>query len=361
MTLVIFPGRDQPDAAIFWVDLKTGEEGVATPLSALAARRNGDQKQQICLAVPGDQAMSRDLTLPMKRERDVRRAAHLALEDQLAAPLSDMEIAVGADHQGQRLVSVAAGDHLRTMIEAAQAEGLDPDIVTIDHALLPAPDEGEAVMLTVGGRQLFRSSSAAATFEPGFAELILEGTGTALSSLSIADMVAPETVPNFRRGGLAKRMPLPDLRPYALAASLLLAAGVLFLMSNAVEAMRYASAASKLETQAEARYLETYPGSPIVDLERQLRARSSGPTLQSKFVPLASVLAEVLQEYEDTAVASLSYDPDGELTAEIVFSKFSDLEQVTEALRAQGVAASEGSDARRQEGAYITRLFLRAA
>lgn len=360
MTLMILLEPGPPNRAARWLDFESGDTGEGTPLGALSARIADDEKKELVVALAGEDALSRVMALPMKSERDLRRAATLVLEDQTAAPIEGPVLAFAPEEDGKRLTSVLREAVIADTLDALAEFGLDPDILTIDHACLPEPEEGEVVVLRLGPRTAVRSEDGAFTSEADFAEAVIGASDPETVTSVGLDDLEPEFAPNFRTGAFRKRRALPDWRPYRLAASLALVAGAVFLLANLAEGTRYASAASVKRQQAEANFSRAFPGTPIVDMERQIRGRANGRQ-GSDFLPLAANLAEVLRTQETTTLSSLTYSADGELTAELTFASFSDLEAVTAALSERGIVAEEGSDTRREDGALVTRLFLRAA
>ncbi|GGY52741.1 type II secretion system protein GspL [Parvularcula lutaonensis] len=356
MSLIVFLSPDDPSRALFWIDQEQGHEGADTPLAALAERVQSNPRASVCLALPGEAALTRSLNLPMKNRRDIERAAGLMIDDQQAAPIEGRVIAFGPATDGKRLVTALPRRTIELGLTAAEEVGLDPDILTTDHALLPAISEGAAV-LGLGERSAVRTEEGAFTAEAGFADAVLEGQEIRRVGLKDLD---PAQAPNFRTGMFAKRRPMPDLRPYLLAASLAVIAGAIFLIGSLTEGVRYASAAAEKRDAAETNFARAFPGTPVLDMERQVRNRRvTGPT--SDFLPLTAVLAEVLEDQETTFLQSLTYSEDGQLTAELVFASFSDLELVTADLADRGVQIEEGADARSEDGAFVTRLFLRAS
>jgi len=360
MTLILFADPNNLSVAKFWRDTETRETGWNIALDELAERAADDPKLDVCLAIPGENVISRTMRLPMKRQKDLERAAGLALDDALAAPIEDRVLAMGPDVDGIRTVCAVSMALVAEAIEAALVAGLDPDVLTVDHALLPSVDEGQVATFDLGGRFAVRTAEGGFTAERTFAETMLS-LRSDLQRFGVDPVqFTGEGAPNFRTGSLAKRRPLPDLRPLALAASLVLAAGSLFLAGSLTEGLRYAGAADRLQAEAEANFSRAYPGQPIVDLERQLSGRRQTNGVASDFLPLAAALAEVIETQETTSLASLSYTDEGELAAELLFSSIPDLEVVTLTLNNQGVIVREGSDTRREDGLLVSRLFLRA-
>lgn len=357
MSLIILLSPTDPSRALFWIDSALGHEGADTPLDALAERVQGDQKKSVCLALPGEEALTRSLALPMKGRRDLERAAGLMIDDQAAAPIAERVLAFGPVVDGRRLATALPRATVELALGAAEEAGLEPDILTTDHALLPAVEGEGAVLLGLGARSAVRTTEGAFTVEGNFAEALIEGQEMRRAGLSDLDVAQG---PNFRAGIFAKRRPMPNVKPYLLAASLALVAGAVFLVSSLTEGVRYAQAAGAMRSEAEANFARAFPGTPVLDIERQVRGRNAGGQ-SSDFLPLASILAEVLDEQETTFLQSLRYTESGQLTAELVFASFSDLELVAADLADRGVVVEEGADARSEDGAFVTRLFLRAS
>lgn len=360
MTLIFFVDPSDGAMAKFWRDTETGETGWNATLAQLSGRVADDPKRPVCLALAGDGVMTRTLRLPMKRQRDLDRAAGLAIDDALAAPISNRVLAMGPDEDGLRQVCALSQTELETALEAAQTASIDPDIVTVDHALLPTMDDGQAAVFDLGRRYAVRTAEGAFTAEQGFAEVLLT-LQSELQRFAVDQVqITAEGVPNFRTGAFTKRKPLPNLRPFLLAASLAFVAGAVFLTGSFVEGWRYGGAADRLQVQAEANYSRAFPGQPIVDLERQLSGRHQSGGIVSDFLPLTAILADVIDDQDSTSLSSLSYTDDGELVAELLFGSIPDLEQVTTTLTDRGVFVREGSDTRREDGLLVSRLFLRA-
>ncbi|MEM9838279.1 MAG: type II secretion system protein GspL [Pseudomonadota bacterium] len=361
MSLVIILDPDDLAQVPLWIDRESGEHGTDTPLDSLAERAAAQPKGGVCVALPGESVLSRTMRLPMKRKRDLTRAANLALDDAQAAVIDDRLVALGPENEGARLVTAVSRTLIEEVLATAHEAGIDPDRITVDHALLPQAEEGGAVILRLSSRACVRTPEGAFTAEISFADEMLALAGGAGDEVEAADLMDPLGAPNFREGPLAKRRPLPNLKPFALAASLAAVAGFVFLIGTLTEGFRYSGAAKAYRAEAEASFTRAFPGTPVVDIERQLRSRGTRTVVRSDFLPLAAILADVLSQEDRTRITSLSYDADGQLTAELTFGSFPDLERVTAALADRGVIAEEGSDARSDgDGAFVTQLFLRA-
>ncbi|NNU17105.1 hypothetical protein HK107_12310 [Parvularcula sp. ZS-1/3] len=354
MSFIILLDPHDSAKTFAWFDRVAGEEGGSAALTSLAERIASQSKTSVCLALPGEAAMTRSLPLAMKSQRDVRRAASLAFDDQLAAPMDDRLLAFADEGEGRKLVSAIPADLLRDGLAAAEAAGIEPDVITVDHALLPSNENGSSI-LALGDRAAVRTPEGAFTSEADFASgLAAEARPVSLADLSV------DGAPNFREGRFARRRQLPNLRPYLMAASLLLVAGAVFLLGSFLEGVRYSRAATVERQAAEQNFARAFPGTPILDMERQIRSRENSRQ-GSDFLPLSAILADALATQESTALSSLTYSSEGELTAELTFASFPDLEALKGILEARGVAAEEGSETRSEDGVLTTRLFLRSA
>ncbi|MEM0929958.1 MAG: type II secretion system protein GspL [Pseudomonadota bacterium] len=357
--LVFLPPRDDAPIHVFDTGMQRWSEAATLDQAAETI-----SDEPVWAVLPGDCAITRQMALAMKGQRDVVRAAGFLLDDVAAIGGDGLTVGYGPVEDGQRLVTAMAKDVVMDALAQLQEAGIDPDLLTTDHALLKAPEEGEVLVLAVGETEWTRLADAAFTAETGFAEsLLAQDDDHIVKRLTAGDLAAYLNLspPNFRVGPLIKRQPLPDLRPYLLAASVLLFAGVLFLISSYIEGMRYRGAADDLRRTAEQQYLEAFPGSPIVDLERQVLTRMNRPSGEDAFLPLVASLGEVLDEHETTRLARIRFDDDGELAAELSFESFTDLEAVQAALEDRGIDTREGDNVRGEGGAYITQLFLRAS
>nr|WP_281373738.1 type II secretion system protein GspL [Parvularcula dongshanensis] len=374
-----------PEAPLRWAVGSDGELGGAGLAQDLAALPDPLPAYDVlCVVLPGERVATRRLALPVRGERQLEAAARLAFEDVLAEPAAGFDLAWSEpDPQGKRLVSAAPRDWLETWMAALAP--LDPDLVVVDHAALHA-DSYDGVVLRERGRIAACLPGGGFTGQEAFAGPLvrrLAGEASLLSvrigpsgeqigseSLVLADeralgafyltALGQETPPSFRRGRYQKRKERVGVSTWKLAGSLIAACLALWLVGDLFYGLRYAGAASDLRQQAEVRFVEAYPGTRILDLERQARARAQAPG-GSTFLPLTAALTAALEEAGSVELQGLTYAQGGALVADLRYSDFGELERLTEALRARGVRAQEGSSPRREDGAYVDRLTLEAS
>ena len=384
MTRLVLLLGDTPDAPVRWAageGTELSAAATAPDLSELAGRL--PPYDHLTAILPGERAATRVLRLPVP-ERQTMAAARLALEDVLAEPADGFALAWTPVRDGSRLVSAAPKAWLEGWLANLQAEGLDPDILTVDHAALSA-DGHDGVVLRERGRVVARVPGGGLTGADAFAlpligrladgasilsvrigpsgaeigsESLVLADERALSAFYLASASRTEP-PSFRKGPLAKRRKLGEgARGWRLAGGLMAACLTLWLASGVVFGLRHQAAADALRAEAEAAYLAAFPDARIIDLRRQAESKASAPG-GSAFLPLSAALAGALEETGQVSLAGLRYTPSGQLVAEVRYADFSELQRLTQNLAARGVAASEGASPRRaDDGAYEDQLTL---
>ena len=386
MTRLVLLLGDKPQAAVRWATGDGAElqaAGTAPGVAALAGRL--PPHEALVAILPGERVATRRLRLPVS-ERQAHGAARLALEDALAEPADGFALAWTPAMDGDRLVSAAprawVADWLAAMLDA----GIDPDILTVDHAALGAEGH-DGVVLREQGRIVARLPGGGLTADEAFAMPLIErmaGDASLLSvrvgpsgaeigseSLVLADERALSAFylaasvrsdpPNFRRGPLAKRRKIgAGARSWRLAGGLMAACLTLWLATSLVSGLRHQAAAARIMAEAEAAYLQAFPGSRILNLRRQAQQRASAPS-GSAFLPLSAALAGAIEETGEVALTGLTYTPSGRLVAELRYRDFGELERLADNLRARGVGVEEGTSPRRgDDGAYADQLTLEA-
>ena len=375
-----------PGRPVRWAVAQDGALSAAGVASSLGALETLPPHDELVAVLPGETCATRALRLPVP-ERQVEAAARLAFEDLLAEPAGGFDLAwsaAGAD--GLRLVTAAPRGLAEGWLADLAEVGLDPDILTVDHAVLAAQGH-DGVVLRERGRVIAALPGGGLTVPEDFAASLLPamtGDATVLSvrigpggekldtrSLVLADERAlgafvlqgleQHRPPNLRRGPLARRRRVGDrLRGLRLAGGLMAACLALWVATDLLQAARYGGAARQLRQEAETEFAAAYPNARIIDLRRQA-ARRAGQSGGGDFLPLTASLTEALRSTgESVELSGLSYDGE-RLTADLRYRDYAQLEALTAALRARGLTAREGSNPRRDEtGAYVDRLVLEA-
>ena len=374
-----------PEAPLRWAvgdDADLIAAGGAPSLSALPSLPGHDE---LVVVLPGERVATRALPLPVP-DRQVEGAAALAFADILAEPVDGFAYAWTPAEEGKRRVSAAPAAWLDGWLAALAEAGLDPDLVTADHAAL-AQDRYDGVVLHDNGRIVASLPGGGLTAAEAFAGPLIEhlaedaallsvrigpsGEAIGSQSLVLADgralgafylqSLAHRAPANFRRGARAKRRDWNGaLKGWGPVGGLMAACLALWLAGDLVTGLRYDAAADRLSERATERFTEAYPGTRILDLERQARSRAGGGS-GSVFLPLSAALAAALEDEPGVTLTGLSYDAGGRLVADISYTDFAAAEAVADLLRARGLDATEGSSPQReQDGSYTDRLVLTA-
>lgn len=372
------------DAPIRWAcgdGATLSASGTAPDVAGLAGRL--PPHDRLIAVLPGEVAATRRLRLPVS-ERQTDGAARLALEDVLAEPADGFALAWTPAVDGERLVSAVPRAWLDERLATLSEAGLDPDVVTVDHAALGA-DGHNGVVLREGERVVAALPSGGLTASEHFALPLIErlagdasllavrigpsGAEIGSESLVLADERALSAFylasttrsepPNFRRGKLAKRRNVgAQARGWRLAGGLMAACLTLWLISGVIYGLRYQGAADRLMAEAETAYLDAFPGSRILNLRRQAEQRAAAPG-GSLFLPLSAALAGAMEETGEITLSGLSYTADGELIADVRYRDFGELERLSQNLRARGLGVQEGASPRRgDDGSYADQITL---
>ena len=370
------------------------------------------------MVLPSEDVFMRRLPVPGQSERDARRAAPFLIEDQIAQSLEDVEVSlgpVGAD--GARWVAAVDRSLLgrwRTLLS-----GLDvAELHTLPDGLVLTGHGGDLTVMGYGDRVVFQTRAgdlgaktetpdAARDLDAALADPVCGAIEPHLLTPVLAGLrqrVQPRRVlisAELDPGPLApvdtpiavKRIETPDLRiaaaalpadtlevlpailgdtfaakvdwsgilaPWRWAAGLGLAAvlGASALMMG--QAAYLEDRAARFEAAQDAEFRALFPEARIVNVSAQMRQAlngvSGGGVGGTGFLPLASVLSQIVADVEGVRVDSLRYDASrGELSVTALYSGFGDFERLRNAAEEQGAVLDDGGA--RQSAAGVAGEF----
>ncbi|MCR5874061.1 type II secretion system protein GspL [Phenylobacterium sp. J426] len=320
----------------------------------------------VVLVVPGIEAVARWLTLPGRNDLQARAAARLLLEDEQAVA-EPIHVALGAiEPDGARLVVSAAEARMQAWLATARLHGLEPDIVVPDHLLLAAPLEAELVAAALDGQIVVRGERLAFSAEPTLVAVIL-------GERAPHPVTDPEAVERLFAEGAA-RIPVnllqgdfaradgarPDRRQWIRMAGLAAAVALSPLVLDAAQALRLTFAARSIEADTRAQAAAVLPGGQAInDPVGQVAARLDRLELAAGGGPagLAAQLFRNVQGLDEAQVESLVVSPDGALRATISHANYSDIDQLSDGLRREGVALREEAT-RDEAGRVVSDVIL---
>jgi general secretion pathway protein L len=130
------------------------EAAVQTDTLANLARRADGHK--VCVLVPGADVLLTRARVPMRGNARILQAVPYALEEQIAADVSDLHFAIGKrDAEGRVAVAAVARARIEEWLAQLAAAGLKPQSLLADTGVLPGVDRG-AVVLLEGDRACVR-------------------------------------------------------------------------------------------------------------------------------------------------------------------------------------------------------------
>ena len=320
----------------------------------------------VIVLVPGEEVLTIGVDLPAKAGAKLRQAVPFALEDQLATDVEDLHFAQGTHGDSELLpVAVVARETMDGWVEHLRDAGIYPTRVVPDyHGVQRMPN---TISLLAAGRSIMVNDGANLVFvmrdlAPGDALTLAgvldtaesEGADDTESPRHLVAWCEPEDVERYAHDWNALRAELasvdvnvmPDgalprlaatvasgagidllqgpygrrtevaamLRPWRIAAVLLLGVIVLALMGKGVDYVRLDRQQAALQEQ----YIELYqmlqpgedrtPADPIGaadSLMRQLIGNNASST--QVFLPSLMQLAEAISQNRDADVEAVSY------------------------------------------------------
>lgn len=375
MLAVITVGATPDDPAI----LALGAEGEPmhmhgpAPLADLVPLLRG--ATSVGVVLPGTEAATRRLSLPVQGERALAAAAALAFEDFLAEPVDGFHFAFGAlEADGSRLVSALPTRVVSEWTEGLAARGIDADILTVDHLALVAPPTG--IVVEGAGAALLLVRAGGLSGDVGFVAALTSALAdgqmptrvvmddgdapAALTARHHAALLTPAGVPSFRRGAFAKRRDwVGMIRSWRVAGALMAACLGLWLGNITIEGLRFGGAARTLMKDATTTFTAAFPDVAVRDLRRQAAGRASAGGAGSSFLGLSADLTAAIEESTAVQLTGLSYTDEGELVADLRFPDAAAIERLIGILNGRGVATREEGNLRLEDnGEYAGRLFL---
>jgi general secretion pathway protein L len=360
---------------------RTGLAGIwSLGIGGLAEVERFDLGPAIVL-VPTEQVLLLTAELPLPGLRRRAEALPFAIEDRIAAPLSAVHIALGAELSPQRhLAGVVAHTVMRDWVAALAAAGLGHARIVPDAVALPVPAAGFWSVDLAGGRALVRSDDGAGLALPadhlpaawaaaGRPRCIAYGDALPVEMAGDEGALEPEPLAarlgapaiDLRQGVYAlPRSGMPTLaRRIALVAALgLIAHGAI----AGADTLALDHIASQRAAETRTLLAQVAPDATIGDDVAASAAdivpeNGSGP---SSFLPLLVRVGGALRQMGPAAaLRSIAFDASANtLMLQVETADMAGLQRVAGALSAQGLAAESGAASMNQGkavGAFLIR------
>lgn len=379
----------QPDGSLLATRQKGSGWAILPGLQGVESRG-----KNLTVLLSGLDVLGVSATIPARNEREVRRAAPYAIEDELAQSVEASHVALSppdkANPSAPRDINVIGVARLQELIDDLTERGLaDADIMAA-HSVLPRQDmllEGPGLILgRLGGRSFAMDASLGTDVLAGLTDahpdLVLYGAhiARALGRSPQADGAStPEQLLvqladwadtghrgiNLRQGRFEARRPvdLQGLGRWKLAGALAAAATIGWFASVLLETNAMNTRANELRnlTGEFARI-----GWPELNGDVQQALAASGMNSQGNTQPFPSVLNasavlyDALTQIEGSELRTLRYDRTRrQMTASVAFQSFADLDRLTTLISETGLQARAG-DARQSGAKVIGDLTLEA-
>ena len=349
----------------------------------------GPRGRNLAVFVDGRDVLGLRVTLPARNEREARRAAPFAIEDELGQAIEDVHVALRSDAtETARDIDVVSVQVMRAWVERLDELGCPEASLISTHSLF-APgawlfETSAGFIGQVAGRRFALDADTSADViisQVGDAEaLTVAGARLAhwfpqaeqVSDLSQEEAFlgwlaqqaeASEALPNLRQGAFQSRRPvdLSGLQSWQFAAVLLGLLGVGWFASLVLETYGLKQRISNLQS-VRAEFVEAGWPEAQNNAERALAlARSERRLGVAGFPPALttiSILYESLAEVSGSELRSLRYDQDrAQLSAVVAFDSFADADQLEQAIESRGLPA-QANDARQSDGKIIGDVII---
>ena len=372
------------------------QTGIAGSVAEFAEAEGGNLAGDLIVILPGERFAARQITTPAKNRQQILQSAKFLLEDDLAGPVDDLHLAIAGGTEDARKTVVAVDEaYIVDWIAALKEHGLTPQIMSVDFLCLAGlATDDEPVALIENNRLLYLDNGNGFVSERSFSgEIIstlladteklllaftlegdqpLETSGSAQTDHVLkngADLVRlylqaiEKALPvNLLQG---KLKPSYDWRsslgPWRTAGMLAAACFVLFLGFQLADGFRLNNAARGIEQAAEEKFRQAYPDTTIRNLRASARRLARGGSAgESYFLDLSSALTRTLEEGGAVQLLTITYEPSGQLVAEIRGATFEDIDALEQRLTSKGIAVSQGRNATQDDSGYTAKIFLEA-
>jgi type II secretion system protein L len=384
--LLLFP--DGPDA-VAWGRPRKGREPAFGRATAEEPLKVGGGERLVLLA-PGEDVTLFAIDLPVRGGAQALAAARFAIEDDLAQPIEELEIALRPRNAGaRREVAVVSRERLEAWTATLESLGAAAETVTPDYAALPV-GPGAILVVEHNGRVLVRGEGLGFAADAALAPAVV---GAVLAqrpddAVTLRSDRAEALLPRaLREGRRLEIVPAPtdaelldlfaeglaaggevDLAPrrrggdaglrfkdWRLAAGLGAAAAAAFVAMLTAETFSFRAHAAAAEADAARIVARAFPDAADA---AEARAALRGGGAGAGFLTLSGLLAESVAEVPSMEIESLRFDETGDgLAVSVVFAAYEDVQALRAAIEARGGRLTEGAS-RMQNGRLMGELTV---
>ena len=311
--------------------------------------------EPVAVIIPGQWARIYDLDLPKMRGAERLQAAGFAIEDRLAAPVSEQHLVVSSD--GQR-VGVISKAKMQAVIDFLKgAEFVVSGVYTDFDAALPGPafrieDRVVVPHSVTGGTAGYAIDTP--LYEDG--DSLTPADPAAQSLNCVAALNFASGAYGLRKSGGLSRTSL------VRAAGLVAVFGLSLLGWQIMQARAANTQAEYLKAQAKTFYTnatgQAAPANPALTVTRALKSGGSG---KADFMSLSAILFAALETTPEAQIDTLDYDSNrAQLRVRVIYPDLQTATQVEKAVAARGGSLTTGN-LRERSGSMMGDAVLTSA
>ncbi len=352
------------------------------------ATDSGSDGKKVTVIVPGQDVLSLSARLAGRNEREMRRTAMFAIEDELAQSLDETFAAIGSPQDGSELrpVRAVSAERMTAWVERLDQAGLSEARLVCEHDCLPENNilvsTDNSVLGAVDGRAFGLDRGVGADIllglidgvdqvqiigEPLGQKMRMAAMGDGLSSpedtlIQLSKWADGRDLINLRQDMFAakRQMEFGQLRRWKLVGGLAAAALAGWFVTLLIQTHAMNGRAEVIDGRIGEFMSAGWPDANgnVAAALADARAGNRGQDLPSALI-LSSVLYDAIGSVEGSKVRSLRFDADrGEMSAMVSLTGFGDLDRLAEEISQSGVFA-EGDDARQSGDLIVGELTMR--
>lgn len=394
--LVVFKLGQSPAEPVAWGTFASGalvEVGRVSDVDELATiALRFDRNARFVALAPGEQVAMREISAPPRQSAKLIAAAGLLLEDELAAPVSDLHIAVSSGEP--RVVFAIAKAMIDDWLAAFDAAGITLTEICADYAAIGG-SSATAVLVLDKGRVIASRGAAGFAVEIDLAQAIAPAFLAAAGDAAIiaygpngfagdwidkpidrrimtheadfmsvfgAALLSKPAPTNLLQGAYRRRLQ-HSFKIGAYRRTAILAAGLAsaVVVSGAAAGFKDARVASIYEQSAAAMHKAAFPTFSGGEIRSHARQMLASGVKAASFMELSARLDASLEGEDGVAIDRIRFDgARGQFTFSIRSNSDAGIEAFRASLEANGLAASDSGGYRRSGDAWIGEMSARA-
>ena len=328
-------------------------------------------RDSVTVFLPGTEITSAVVKLAGSKLSQLAPAAAYAMEDSLAVPAEQIQVAISQEvaDDGTRLVFAISQDVLAEWISQIDDAGLThaklvPDLVAVSSDI-PLADLGDHMLVWIDGR----AAAIDAAWPDDVRAALMKASPETIPNIASPLLFLAERfestlgvqAPDFRHGVFARKKEQIIARSrLKFVAALAVSLSLLWLGDMAISTRNMNSLSHNMKLQSQRLFADAYPDLPVPGnlANASLPAANAPAATPIRFRDTASTLYSALIEMEGAQLTSVRFDADTRLLkATLNYGSFGDDAALKALIEARGARVDLG-DTRLEYGRVIGDLTL---